>query len=64
MADKGNINPIVGKEMESMDVDGDEYLREMEKNLGINPLMPGEREERKMASQELLKTVLERARSE
>jgi hypothetical protein len=47
-----------------MDVDDDEYLREMERNLGIKPLMPGEREEKKTASQELRKTVLERARME
>ena len=45
-----------------MDVDGDEYLREMEENLGIDRNRTNGKEE--TASQEQRKTVLERARSE
>jgi hypothetical protein len=42
-----------------MDVDGDEYLREMEENLKIDKNKKNGKEE--TASQEQQKTVLERA---
>jgi hypothetical protein len=50
---------LKGRGLDPMDVDGDEYLREMEENLKIDKNKKNGKEE--TASQEQQKTVLERA---